>query len=90
MAINNNNKLVQSTTKLKLLGILIDSTVSWSEHIEMIIPKLNQACFVLRTLRSTLSLESLKMIYHAHFHSILTYGLVFWGSSACSVRVFRL
>jgi hypothetical protein len=40
-------------------------------------------------LRSTLLLESLKMIYHAHFHSILTYGLVFWGNYACSVRVFR-
>jgi hypothetical protein len=90
MNINNNNKLVQNTTKLKLMGLLIDSIMSWSEHIEMIIPKLNQACFVLRTLRSTLSLESLKMIYHAHFHSILTHGLVIWGNSACSVRVFRL
>jgi hypothetical protein len=90
MNINNNNKLVQNTTKLKLLGYLIDSTMSWSQHIEMIIPKLNQACFVLRMVRSTLSLESLKMIYLTHFHSILIYGLVFWGNSACSVKVFRL
>jgi hypothetical protein len=30
------------------------------------------------------------MIYFAYFHSIMKYGLIFWGSHSDSNRVFRL
>jgi hypothetical protein len=90
MNIIDNNKLVQNTIKLKFLGLLINSTVSWNEHIEVIFPKLNQACFVLKIVRSVLSLQSLKMVYYAYFHFILTYGLIFWGNSTSSTKTFKL
>jgi hypothetical protein len=32
----------------------------------------------------------LKIIYYSHFHSIISYGIIFWGHSAPSTRVFRL
>ena len=47
----------------------------------MISPKLNQVCFTVRIKGSILSLESLKMIYYAYFHSTMTYAFVFWGNS---------
>jgi hypothetical protein len=56
----------------------------------MIIPKLSQACFVLRIVRSALSLQSVKMVYYAYFHSILTYQLIFWGNSSSSTKIFML
>lgn len=30
------------------------------------------------------------MIYFAYFHSIMSYGLIFWGNSHHSMRIFRL
>jgi hypothetical protein len=64
MNIINNTILIQNTTKLKFLGLLTNSTMTLKKHIEMIIPTLNQACFVLKIVRSILSLQSLKLVYH--------------------------
>jgi len=62
----------------------------WKSHIEMITPKLNEACFMIRITRSILSLESLKMIYYACFHSIITQGLLLGGNSSQCQHIFCL
>jgi hypothetical protein len=36
-----------------------------------------------------MSQKTLKMIYYAYFHSIVNYGLIFWGSSY-SVKIFKI
>jgi hypothetical protein len=30
------------------------------------------------------------MVYHTYFHSLMSYGLIFWGSSSYSINIFRL
>ena len=85
-----NNKIKSNSTNLKFLGLVIDNTLSWKSHVEMITPKLNQASFMIRITRSVLSLELLKMIYYAYFHSVVAYGLVFWGNSSQSVNILKL
>jgi hypothetical protein len=37
-----------------------------------------------------MSLESLKMVYYAYFHSIMSYGLIFWGNSSHSSNIFSI
>jgi hypothetical protein len=37
-----------------------------------------------------MSQETLKMVYYAYFHSIVNYGLIFWGNSSHSVKMFKL
>jgi hypothetical protein len=32
----------------------------------------------------------LKAIYYAHFHSVISYGIIFWSHTTPSTRVFRL
>jgi len=34
--------------------------------------------------------NTLKVIYYSYFHSIMTYGLIFWGNSPDSIKIFRL
>ena len=60
------------------------------KHIEAIVPKLSAATFAMRIVQPFLSLDSLKLIYYSYFHSILTYGIVFWGNTPHSNVIFRM
>jgi len=52
-------------------------------------PKLNKASCVIRVLKPLLSLEALKMVYFSTVHSIISYGIIFWGISAYSKIIFK-
>jgi hypothetical protein len=34
--------------------------------------------------------NTLKSMYYAHFHSIIKYGIIFWGNSSNSGKIFTL
>jgi hypothetical protein len=88
--ISHGNKKIANICNTKFLGITLDNTLSWKTHIDTIIPKLSSACFTIRSVKPFLSQESLKMVYYSYFHSIITYGLIFWGNSYYSNTIFRL
>jgi hypothetical protein len=44
----------------------------------------------MRVVQSFLSLDSLKLIYYSYFHSILTYGIIFWGNNHHSNVIFKM
>ena len=88
--ISHGNKKIANICNTKFLGITLDNTLSWKTHIDTIIPKLSSACFAIRAVKPFLSQESLKMVYYSYFHSIMMYGLIFWGNSYYSNAIFRL
>ena len=76
-----NNTLINEVKSSKFLGFQVDSQLNWKLHVEQILPKLNAACFTIKSLIYILNQETLGMIYHMYFHSILRYGVIFWGNS---------
>ena len=34
-------------------------------------------------------MEMLKTVYYAYFYSIISYGIIFWGNSTPSIKIFR-
>jgi len=84
------NNYISHVKEIKFLGLYINNTLSWKTHIDKILPKLCSACFAMRSVKPFVSQQMLKVIYYSHFHSIMTYGLIFWGHSPYSIRVFRL
>jgi hypothetical protein len=94
--IKHNNKTIADTAKLKFLGLILHNTVSWGlilhntvswkTHIDILVSKLSKACCTVRVIRPFLSLDSLKIIYHVYFHSVITYGLIFWGTLTTARR----
>jgi hypothetical protein len=64
--------------------------LNWKSHIDRILPKLSNAGFVIRQLFYILNLKTLRMTHFAYFHSIIKYGIIFWGNATNSCKVFRL
>jgi hypothetical protein len=61
-------------------------------HIQYLtlIGKLNRSCFAIQSVKSILPLDTLKMMYFSYVHSIITYGVIFWGNSPYSIKIFRM
>jgi len=81
---------MSSTYSTKFLGLVIDNSLSWHCHIDQIIPKLSKASYVIRSLKPLLSSELLKIIYFSTVHSIISYGIIFWGVSTHSKIIFKI
>ena len=75
----------------KLLGVVIDSNLSWNLHIDYLIKKLNPRICLLKRAKAYLTFACRKMLYDALIKPILKYCMV-WGN--CTVdnlqRVLRL
>ena len=84
------NKKIATVNSTKFLGITLDNTLSWRAHIDAITSKLSSDGFALRIIKPLSSLESLRMVYFSHFHSIMTYGIIFWANSYYSNVIFKL
>jgi hypothetical protein len=88
--IEHDNIMIIQTNFVKFLGTTVDNTLSWKQHIDTITPKLNKACYIIRRSKLYLSHVTLKMVYYAYFHSVMSFGLIFWGNSTNSKCVFKL
>jgi len=84
------NNYITKMNDLKFLGINISNTLTWKSHIVKILPKLSSACFALRSIKPPVSQQMLKATYYSQFHSIILYGLMFWGNSEHSDKVFKI
>jgi hypothetical protein len=87
--INCGQKCITNDTDIKFLGLIIDDTLSWKQHIEQVVTKMCTACYALRNIKHIVPLDTLRIIYFAHMRSIISYG-IFWGSSSYTNKVFIL
>jgi hypothetical protein len=54
------------------------------------IPKLSRACEAVRLMFHISNITTLKSIYFAYFHSVIKYGIISWGNSSNSGKIFTL
>ena len=74
----------------KFIVIIIDGSFWWKEHISDLTSKLNKACYAIRAVKPLLSVHELRTIYFSYFHSIMSYGIIFWGNSPVSSKIFKI
>jgi len=85
-----NNNFITTCTYTKFLGMTINNTLSWYNHTESIMKKLSKSCYIIRNAKTCMSVSSLKMIYHAFFYSVMSYGIIFWCNSSYSTMIFKM
>jgi hypothetical protein len=83
-------KDISNSTETKFLGLITDETLSWNQHIEQIATKLCSAWYALRNLKHIFPQSTLRTIYYAYIHFILSYSIIFWGRSSNVNELFIL
>jgi hypothetical protein len=81
---------ISNSIETKFLGLIIDETLSWNQHVDQIATKLCSACYALRNLKRIVPQSTVRTIYYAYIHSILNYGIIFWGRSSNVSKLFIL
>jgi hypothetical protein len=79
------NTEIPNSSCIKFLGVNIANNLSWKNHIDSLIPKLSSTCYAIRALKPFVNRETLLMVYYAYFHSIIRYGIIFWGNSSYAI-----
>ena len=83
-------KYILNSNMITFLGLTVDNSLTWQSHINKLTSKLSSASYILRTLRPLLTIKNLKVIYFSYVHSIISYSLIFWGTSSFSNLIFKL
>jgi hypothetical protein len=84
------DKYVEETVDSKFLGLHLANNLNWKDHIDQMTPRLSGACYAVSSVFHISSINTLKSIYFAHFHSIIRYGIILGGNSSNSRKIFTL
>ena len=76
-----NKKKIFESTKIKYLGLLLDSRLTFKAHISELSKKLSRAVGMLYKIRDYSPKTVLRSLYFSLFNSHLTYGLSVWGKA---------
>ena len=94
MSVNFKNRLQQLFYYHQLLHkiswVTMNNTLSWNNHIGSIMKKLSKASYIIRNAKAYMSVSLIKEIYFALFHSVMSYGIIFWGNSSHIYIIFRI
>ena len=78
------NSLISLERKdyVKYLGVLIDSNLTWKQHILFISSKISKSLGIITRLRHFVPTDTLLSIYRSLIQPYITYGIAVWGQAA--------
>jgi hypothetical protein len=74
---------------VKFLGFMLDSQLNWKDHVRYVASKINTYNFMLYKIKRYVSVNTAKTVYFSYIQSLIQYGIVLWGNSTNSIRIFR-
>ena len=82
-------KLIQPSTHVKYVGVLLDSHLEWKYHVDELSTKLSRAVGMLAKIRHFVDAKTLNMIYYGIFSSLMLYGSQIWGQCNTSISAME-
>jgi len=79
-------KVMLPNNSVKYLGVIVDNQLNWSEHVKKLYNRLSRAIGILSKLRYNLPLNTLRMVYHSIFNSLLLYACQVWGVNSQTIK----
>ncbi|RVE47108.1 hypothetical protein evm_008292 [Chilo suppressalis] len=81
--------IIECIHNFTLLGLEIDTNITWKAHIEKIKNKLSRLIYALSEINRSTDLQTALAAYYAYAYSWLHYGVILWGNST-AVQASRL
>ena len=82
---------VYSCQHTNFLGLIIDSGLNFSEHIDKVSSKLNSCIFIIRRLSKFCGSNILLAAYYGCFFPHINYAVAIWGAESTKTKnIFRL
>ena len=69
---------IEQVNEHKLLGVTIDTCLTWNKHIETLMKKLSRNIFLLYKLRQFVQQKHLHLFFNAHIISHINYASTIW------------
>ena len=83
------NEAIDEAKYVKYLGILIDSQLTFRQHIDELTKKISRGIGVLYKLSPFTTTKILTNIYYAIIYPFLLYGITVWGT-ACNTHIAHI
>ena len=74
------DSVINSCLSGKLLGVTVNNSLSWSDHIETVIKKCNTYLYILSRIKLYLSTDNRKRFYNAYLLPHFDLCCVIWGN----------
>ena len=81
------DRWIPTTDPVKLLGIHLDSRLSYKTHVDHLCSRLSRATYALKRVSKVVGREAAVTAYFALHHSIVTYAIEIWGHTNHMQRV---
>ena len=81
-----NDSFIETCSSAKLLGVTVNTSLSWSTHIHDVIKKCNSYLYLLSRIKVYLSVDNRKRFYNAYTLSHFDYCCVVWGNCSRSIE----
>ena len=75
-----NNNIIERVYSTKFLGIIIDSKLSWIDHVQHIKTKIAKGLGILCKSRKILNINTLLTLYYSFVFPYIVYCIEVWGS----------
>lgn len=77
-----NDRELETVDKTMFLGMILDSKLSFNEHISRLFNKISKSTGIIKRVKWKLCKSTLTHSYYAFVHSYLTYCNTTWGNFA--------
>ena len=81
---------ISNCQSAKFLGVEIDQNLNWKAHVKNLQTKLSSASYALRVISNATSRQIVLTSYYGYIYPHLRYGVVFWGNSTHSDKIFKI
>ena len=86
-------KIINISTSVKYLGIIIDNKLNWNEHIQAVVNKCKKALFAAKRAigkKWGISPKQMMWIYKTIIIPILSYGAVIWAMNLTKTQTMKI
>ena len=71
---------IERTQSFKYLGMTLNQSMSWANHVDDISTKINQRIGLIRRIRNVLPLQARVTLYNTLILPLFDYGDIIWGT----------